>query len=97
MRRREGRRGVDPPGPITSSSWLMPLGVRREAVLSRWEIQVTRLRAESPHPPATEQEALSVASLGRVVERPLGRLVFCQVLWESSSGLGSVWQDGESR
>ena len=30
----------------------MSLGVRREVVLSRWEVQVTKLRAESLQPPA---------------------------------------------
>ena len=43
----------------SASSRLMSRGVRRELVLSRWEILVTRLRAESPKPP-------------RVHRRPLG-------------------------
>ena len=54
----------------------MSLVVRREVVLmSRWEIQVTQLRAESLQPPACPSknhwggaDAILVASVCRVVE-----------------------------
>ena len=39
-------------GQSRRSARLMSFGVRRDVVLSRWEIQVTMLRAESSQPPA---------------------------------------------
>ena len=69
----------------------MSLDVRREAVLSRWEIQVTRLRAESL------QEAILVASIVCVMEGPFEVLgfVFCEVLGRGRRRV--VWLGGDRR
>ena len=65
----------------------MSLGVRREVVLSRWEIQVTSLRAECPQPPAWPPkthrgapEAILAGSFGCVATRPFEFFVLCRVL-----------------
>ena len=67
-----------------ASSRLMCFDVRREVVLSQWEIQVTRLRAESCQPPACPSKAVLVASAGCVMERS-----FANFRIRSGSGWGS--------
>ena len=49
--------------------------------LSRWEIQVTRLRAKSPQSPAyPSKKAVLVASVGCVVARPFQGFAAREVL-----------------
>ena len=51
-----------------------------EVVLSRWEIQVIKLRAESPQPPTCPSKTTVVASVGCVLERPFEGFVVRKVL-----------------
>ena len=79
------------------SQFEMSLGVRRE-VGCRWEIQATRLRAESASGTSTkdhqgEAEAVPLASVGCVVERSFENFSFGKVLG-GRCRRGSVWQGG---
>ena len=69
----------------------MSLGVRREVVLSRSEIAETRLRAESPQPPACQSETGGVKrrlswSVGCVMKRPFERFYSARFLVEDDVG-----------
>ena len=81
---------------------LMTLGVRRDAVVR--EIQVTRLRAESPHPPGCPSNTTRVKRrLFRWHQLAVSWEVRLRVSarqgfgWRTSSDLGSVWRGGDRR